>query len=841
MLDYPERNSWHVLYSPSGISYLVDGMEPSDPEVEAFVQNYLYFGLLHETFGDLADVRDFICKNSNGESIITTAPLEECLRKWAEQVEQQQDPDSTDETDWWVHIHKVLHHTWKVALNTKKRNKGAVDERILFSIAILAESIEQVLLDLFRDLQKLPSTGGPWRTPQNPTIGHFILDEMLEKGWCKFDVHRIGLTTKGAATLYFLGNLQPTRPGRDHSKCTEDLCVWMTASGSYKSRHATPDCQCDARFSGIEGVRKVLEESDEVPLIQESHTGGDLESPEFQIIPAIESKAGDFVAVSHVWAEGLGNPIANALPNCSIKWISDMVSSIVKESEDLRIPFWIDTLCVPIEPQNLWLRAMNRLRKPYTDAAIVLVLDSYLYTQESSNLSPLEIWARVLCCSWSRRLWTFQEGRLAKTLLYQFKDCAMTMEEVWLRLGYSLAASSMHTELKVAYRGSNVIRNLGKIVPDYPWKVPDAPNNFRPTPDVRDMRESLQARSVSVIDDEALCLFCNMGFDMELVTDLAPEERMPKFWSQVMKIPVGLIFSTARKKLTRPGLRWAPASFMGDIDTPHWYLEQAMKPRVDGLPTPQGLKIQVPAFLFDSNLLKYDDSFDTMFADCWCNVQDQGDRTWYFVEMLKGHWNQDRKENPKAGEHLAILVHKPTDQIDEDTNSDPFSFVPGLIAVIGVITEPPSKDHPPKIEIYRHARLHRYSHALQKFNNMVQIGVERFVMEELGYVGESKRDEEGRFYESFKRPEYPDGEEPEENIDNFELTDERRELCQEYCARFAEDNPFARDIALMCGYNHGKTPQQAFEDFGKSARYQLQMRRRNRVTSLSQTQLWYID
>ena len=75
-------------------------MKPSEPEIEALVQNYLYFGLLHETFGEFVDISDFITENSSRESIITTTPLEERLTKWAEQVKQQRDPDSTDEADW---------------------------------------------------------------------------------------------------------------------------------------------------------------------------------------------------------------------------------------------------------------------------------------------------------------------------------------------------------------------------------------------------------------------------------------------------------------------------------------------------------------------------------------------------------------------------------------------------------------------------------------------------------------------------------------------------------------------------------------------------------------------
>jgi hypothetical protein len=106
------------------------------------------------------------------------------------------------------------------------------------------------------------------------------------------------------------------------------------------------------------------------------------------------------------------------------------------------------------------LKAMNHLRKPYIEANHVLVLDSYLYTQDSTKLSPLEIWTRILCCSWSRRLWTFQEGRLARNLWYQFADKAIIMEQVFIDINLSSASQKVATELMIAYRASNVIRNL---------------------------------------------------------------------------------------------------------------------------------------------------------------------------------------------------------------------------------------------------------------------------------------------------------------------------------------------------------------------------------------------
>ena len=69
-------------------------------------------------------------------------------------------------------------------------------------------------------------------------------------------------------------------------------------------------------------------------------------------------------------------------------------------------------------------------------------------------------------------------------------------------------------------------------------------------------------------------------------------------------------------------LPWVPASFIGDLHT-IWYLEQAVKPRVEGYPTPEGLRNHVPGFLLNSGFLNDDSSFNTLLVDYWLPLQDE--------------------------------------------------------------------------------------------------------------------------------------------------------------------------------------------------------------------------
>ncbi len=86
--------------------------------------------------------------------------------------------------------------------------------------------------------------------------------------------------------------------------------------------------------------------------------------------------------------------------------------------------FWMDTLCVPVKNQKLREKAIVKMRDVYECASNVLVLDAELM-QHSAERDYREIFTRISCSSWLRRLWTLQEAVLNKNLLFQFSDRAI--------------------------------------------------------------------------------------------------------------------------------------------------------------------------------------------------------------------------------------------------------------------------------------------------------------------------------------------------------------------------------------------------------------------------------
>ena len=124
----------------------------------------------------------------------------------------------------------------------------------------------------------------------------------------------------------------------------------------------------------------------------------------------------EYVAISHVWAHGMGNPKENSLPRCQVSRLNRLCAKVGVKSF-LQPAFWIDTLCIPVAPEHKDARklAIRRMADTYRQSHRVLVVDADLQPC-SKQCSRTELATRVLCCGWMRRLWTLQEACIAEKI-----------------------------------------------------------------------------------------------------------------------------------------------------------------------------------------------------------------------------------------------------------------------------------------------------------------------------------------------------------------------------------------------------------------------------------------
>lgn len=151
-----------------------------------------------------------------------------------------------------------------------------------------------------------------------------------------------------------------------------------------------------------------------------------------------------YTAISHVWADGLGNTISNALPKCRLVELQDMMDHVPIQ---LRVSsygpferllaarkhwFWLDSLCIPAAPMDdsaqsredfnrTKTMAINFMNVIYTHALPTLVIDSEMRTL-SKYTHTATLMAYASHCGWTTRGWTLQEGSLSRRIVFALSD-----------------------------------------------------------------------------------------------------------------------------------------------------------------------------------------------------------------------------------------------------------------------------------------------------------------------------------------------------------------------------------------------------------------------------------
>ncbi|KAK3353866.1 hypothetical protein B0T25DRAFT_581540 [Lasiosphaeria hispida] len=247
-----------------------------------------------------------------------------------------------------------------------------------------------------------------WSTGTSAT-----LKGLLEEKWCRSDA-TIMVVDFNIDSQYYL--TAADSPGEDyrnaHAWCSAERCIHKLDESKYMNRHA-PGCvdqECEAAFAEA-GLSSLLVDT------------GPCGTPEKPGQPGTPL----YVAIPHVWADGMGNPRENRLPDCQLARIQAMVDNLDFLGRDPSSPvaFWMDTLCIPMANKHKALRkeCIRSMRLIYSEASAVLALDAWMQQVPLAAPAP-DRSIRFYTCAWLRRLWTFQKGILNRNMFLRFQDGA---------------------------------------------------------------------------------------------------------------------------------------------------------------------------------------------------------------------------------------------------------------------------------------------------------------------------------------------------------------------------------------------------------------------------------
>ena len=158
--------------------------------------------------------------------------------------------------------------------------------------------------------QNFPDDYQQWRSKK---------EQMIMNGWCSHQVRHLSLKYD-LQTFSYLATLKRS-PFRiaDHHRCAlhENCVAYNTDPITYESRHTTTDCACSVISVPYESLIKIIRKG-RVPLVSIESNGADA-SERFKLRVQARSRTSKYIAISHVWADGLGNPTKNGLPLCQIE------------------------------------------------------------------------------------------------------------------------------------------------------------------------------------------------------------------------------------------------------------------------------------------------------------------------------------------------------------------------------------------------------------------------------------------------------------------------------------------------------------------------------------------
>ena len=601
--SYPQRQGWDTSTMVwSAYEVRLDTGERNLDDLATFLQSWLFFGLLVTVLGREIPLEEFTRLMDNEEEepqrVITTSKLATYLDELRLSFTNMSDEEKIEREDIiWDALSEA--HFVNCQLNYKIHRGDPYPNSEILQGTLLCQTL--LYLALERVIARV-ITSVDWKLLEGPSFQPWLQKRMTEAGWCPFDVRFLWATFNPDISA-FIFSLGCTSTSRDHRLCNEryiefgDHCVADSVGMRSLPKHVEPHCGCPLIGPDMTDVETAVRNGT-LPVITLSLPLENTEDVDFllweQALDDGQRGMGKYFAFSHVWKEGLGNPDANVLPKCQVRRIAKILlelenseqgkSIIIEGSEHLgrrqTVPFWIDTFCIPVSPQSQDLRniCIARMRKIYESATAVIALDQDLQGL-SSDASATEFLGHLMSCSWRGRLWTYQEGNLARDLLAPVQgkwfDVAKILdlypENCKPELEVTDGTARGDMEASIARSMADATRRLVRFT--------GASNAVAQASEtaLSHMLRALAHRTTSRDGDEAICIATYMNINpASILAESSPKKRM---WQLLYCLPVlskAMLFAHG-PRFREPGFRWAPETFLAphgyrkDINFPVYY------------------------------------------------------------------------------------------------------------------------------------------------------------------------------------------------------------------------------------------------------------------------------
>ena len=500
--------------------------------------------------------------SENEKTIITTADLVSRLEEWEARITQ----DEASCMAMYEHIAECLSLTFACLVI----EYPAFDHDLKFQLASVAEIIGYAA----NKACNVAWTDDPRRSLTPIAWGRTVSDNfrrsvLLERSnCCPSQMQMLFQAFGSPQALAFVASCFHEEVVQSHHVlCDANICragasVTSGQVTRHDTRHVNASCGCEFLCVDEDQLANCLKEGC-LPLLR-IREETDLDKLSIEVVASTDSTS--YVALSHVWADGLGNPTATALPRCQLSRLKALIDNLDFEYVDMSIAsddpdaapemlLWCDTLCCPVVSEEAHKMALKQMYRTYDEANVVLVLDRSLISQRVGGMRVDEACLRITTSRWMTRLWTLQEGALParkNKIWFQFTKTALP----GLTL-YNHLVKVSKTDIRRRGLVDGLIGRFHTFTTLFDLQSRGA--------QMRDIMRGLFYRSVTVPSDEPLIIATLLALDLGPILDAEPEEHMKKLWRIIGTSPPGVdkyILFHMGPKLHERGFRWAPRSLL---------------------------------------------------------------------------------------------------------------------------------------------------------------------------------------------------------------------------------------------------------------------------------------
>ncbi|KAL8766909.1 MAG: hypothetical protein Q9209_006457 [Squamulea sp. 1 TL-2023] len=485
----------------------------------AFLQSLFNVAFVIEFFSicDVESSHEVFCLNN---AVLDTSAFPNLIESWVEQSKIM------DESIVKARVHKFLGFATSCMDNDLWRIAG--------DITLAMSCMYKTLTDFTEELSdSIVSTR--WINLQ-------AIKLLIGAGWCPRQIAEVAFSVMSPLDLYYLALKREHRIGI-HTACTASTCLAFQTDAKKCPYVAIDEAE----------VEKALSQ-DIVPRVS------------FDVTEGISIKdTGPYVAFSHVWAHGLGNPHQNSLPACQLARLQSMTSFVLQYigSEQTDGGFWIDTLCVPLReaPRK---KALSLIRRSFREATFTLVLD-YEIERLTVKVPTCEFLWRLAVSDWARRLWTFEEFVVSGDRVVV--SCQGGLVHLMSKVSLEYKAREIRNRLDNAsyeYKPLNMISLPPSLLRRryQSFESASMENRFF----FNNVMRKACNLSTSRWEDETLCLASTVDHETGPLAGLHPKNRMEYLLGAMETLPCNILFGHGSRS-KKPGFTWAPLTFLID----HWW------------------------------------------------------------------------------------------------------------------------------------------------------------------------------------------------------------------------------------------------------------------------------